>query len=176
MYRLSGASGRVLQLPAAADGGIPTTTCVMRSLSFGASGTVLQLPAATIGHLPAGAAERLPTASGVQFDPSNQHLPAAGGVRLGLGLPSLSQIGAFAFAAAAAEHGGPCAAVLPGAARRLVLPSARDAAPRARRRGHDAALLPAAGDSVPVVGGIRGKICSLVMADENVSRSFIFIF
>jgi hypothetical protein len=153
MYRLPSASGGVHQLP---GGGIPaTTTCVMRSLSFGASGTVLQLPAATIDDLPAATAERLPTDTGVQFDPSDQHLPAPGGVRLGL--PSLSQIGAFA----PAEHGGPCAAVLPGAARRLVLPSAGDAAPRVRRRRQDAALLPAAGDSVPVGGTPGGQSAAL---------------
>lgn len=150
MYRLPRASARAHQLPAAVDGGIPTTTAtrVLRRLS-GAPGTVRQLPAAAaIDRLPAGTAERLPntttgvptTTTGVQFDPSGQHLPAAAGIRLGL--PILSKVGAFA----SAEHGGPCTAVLPGASRRLVLPSAGDTAPRGQRRGQDAALLPTAGE------------------------------
>ena len=104
MCSLSGASGRVLQVPAAADGGcygIPTTTAcvVVCSLPGASGGTIQQLPAATVDQLPTGAAERVPATTGVQFDPSDQHVPAAAGV------------------------------VLPGASRRLVLPSAGDTAP-----------------------------------------------
>jgi hypothetical protein len=126
---IGGLSGRVHQVLAAADGGccgVPTTNAcvVVCSLPGASGGTVQQLPAATVDQLPTGAADRVPTTTGIQFGPSDRHVPAtAAGVRLSL--PSLSKIGAFA----AARHSGPCTTVLPGASRRVVLPSAGDTAP-----------------------------------------------